>query len=66
MSSEDNAMLINFLTQKGRSWEEIEQIISELKELEEMTVRESIFESISTGQFGLDSIVEEAKNAVAA
>ncbi|MEM9643665.1 MAG: hypothetical protein AAF989_01620 [Planctomycetota bacterium] len=61
MNHEDNSLLIHYLTEQGHSWPEIQQVLSKLNEHDQRTIRESVFDSIETGSFNLEKIVEEAK-----
>ena len=52
--------LIDWLGQRGHSQEEIDKILLKLQQYDEQTMHESVFDSISRGQFDIASIIDEA------
>lgn len=61
MTNDDSALMIDYLTEEGLSWVEIEHVLTKLKEHDQRVFRESVFDSIDSGTFNLNAIVEEAK-----
>ena len=57
---DDDAILAEFLQQRGHSEEEIARITKRLAEHDAESMRESIFDSIAAGTFNLDDIIKQA------
>ena len=55
-----HAQLIAWLENQGHSEYEIERILAKVHEYDEKTVHESIFDSIDSGAFDIQRIVDEA------
>lgn len=55
-----HAQLIAWLENQGHSTAEIERILAKVQEYDEKTVHESIFDSIDSGAFSIQSIIDEA------
>jgi len=62
MSVEDprHEELVEWLREQGHSSEEIEKILAKVAEYDAQTLHESVFDSISRGDFDLSSIIKEA------
>jgi hypothetical protein len=62
MSAEDprHQELVEWLCKQGHSSDQIEKILAKVAEYDAQTLHESVFDSISRGQFDLSSIIEEA------
>ena len=60
--SNDDAVLIDFLRQESCSWHEIEIVLRRLREYDNRTMRESVFDSIASGTFSLKKIIEECND----
>jgi hypothetical protein len=63
MSAEDprHQELIDWLSEQGHGPDQIEKILAKVAEYDAQTLHESIFDSISRGQFDLSSIIKEAQ-----
>jgi len=62
MNHDDNALLIEYLTEQGYPWTEIENVLEKLQEYERRVHRESVFDSIASGSFDLESLLKELKH----
>ena len=60
MADIQNAQLIAWLEEQGHSGAEIEKIMVKVAEYDAQTVRESIFDSISSGTIDIEKFVREA------
>ena len=60
MADIQNAQLIAWLEEQGHSVAEIEKIMVKVAEYDAQTVRESIFDSISSGTIDIEKFVREA------
>lgn len=62
MSAEDprHQELVEWLREQAHSPDQIEKILAKVAECDAQTLHESIFDSISRGQFDLSSIIKEA------
>jgi hypothetical protein len=62
MSAEDSRHqeLVEWLREQSHSPEQIEKILAKVAEYDAQTLHESVFDSISRGQFDLSSIIKEA------
>ena len=62
MSAEDPRFqeLVEWLREQGHSPVKIEKILVKVAEYDAQTLHESVFDSISKGQFDLSSIIKEA------
>jgi len=62
MSAEDprSQELVEWLREQGHSPVKIEKILAKVAEYDAQTLHESVFDSISKGQFDLSSIIKEA------
>ena len=49
MTNDDSALMIDYLTEEGLSWVEIEHVLTKLKEHDQRVFRESVFDSIDSG-----------------
>ncbi len=61
-NTDDDGLLIHLLTQEGHSWPEIQSVLQELREHDNQTMRESVFNSIESGTFDLSAIIEAFKD----
>lgn len=52
--------LVEWLREQGHNQDEIEKILVKVAEYDAQTLHESVFDSISRGQFDLSSIIKEA------
>ena len=55
-----HAQLISWLENQGHSPAEVEKILAKVDEYDVKTVQESIFDSIESGAFNLQAIIDEA------
>lgn len=55
-----HAQLITWLENQGHTPEEIDKILARVGDYDAQTVHESIFDSIDTGAFDIQSIIAEA------
>ena len=60
MADIQNAQLIAWLEEQGHTAVEIEKIMVKVAEYDAQTVRESIFDSISSGTIDIEKFVREA------
>jgi hypothetical protein len=60
MADIQNAQLIAWLEEQGHSAADIEKIMVKVAEYDAQTVRESIFDSISSGTIDIEKFVREA------
>lgn len=58
-----HAELTTWLKERGHSTEEIAKILTKVAEYDSQTVRESIFDSIDSGDFNISAIIDEALRA---
>lgn len=61
MTVDENALLIDYLREEGCSQREIEDVLKKLRSHDRRTMRESVFDSIASGNFNLQSIIKEVK-----
>ncbi len=54
--------LRNYLGEQGHSAEQVEHILQRLREFDRKMVNESVFDSIESGQFNLQHLIDEALN----
>ena len=59
---DNDAVLAHLLTEQGCSLEEIEHILRKLREHDQRTIRESVFDSVEAGRFDLKALIEEARD----
>ena len=52
--------VIDWLKEQGHTPEQIDKILVKLQEYDDQTMHESLFDSISNGQFDISSIIQEA------
>jgi DNA-binding transcriptional MerR regulator len=52
--------LINWLREQGHTPAEIDKIVAKVREYDQRTVHESVFDSIERGSFDLKKIIREA------
>ncbi len=62
MTPDDDEALVQILSNQGCSEDEIDQIMRKLQEYDNRMIRESVFESIASGNFDLKSFIDEVKN----
>lgn len=55
-----HAQLIAWLENQGHTEEEIEKILAKVDQYDAKTVQESIFDSIESGAFNIQAIIDEA------
>lgn len=60
MSEHQHAQLIAWLEDRGHTSDEIDRILTKVKEYDERTVHESVFDSIESGAFDLGRLIDEA------
>jgi hypothetical protein len=62
MSAEDprHQELVEWLREQGHNSDEIEKILAKVAEYDAQTLHESVFDSISRGDFDLSAIIKEA------
>ncbi|MEO0532194.1 MAG: hypothetical protein AAF266_16735 [Planctomycetota bacterium] len=60
MSDHQHAQLIAWLEDRGHTSDEIDRILAKVKEYDERTVHESVFDSIESGAFDLAKVIDEA------
>ena len=60
--SDDNDVVIRFLKERGYSETDIQRVIKKLEEYEDKTLRQSVFDSIDSGGFNIDQIIQDALN----
>ena len=58
--SRGQSELINWLQERGHSPEEVAKILAKVAQYDARTVNESIFDSISSGDFDIAGLIEEA------
>ena len=61
MSENDYSELIEQLKEQGCDAAAIAEVLEQVKEYDQQTIRESVFDSIETGGFDLAAIIEQAK-----
>lgn len=61
MANEDE-MLEVYLREQGCSDEEIRQILGKLRQHDDVTFRDSVFDSIESGSFNLKALIEDTKD----
>ena len=59
-SEEDYQVLVEWLTEKGHSEEEIQTILARVREYDEKTQHDSVMDSIGAGRMSLDALVKDA------
>ncbi|MEM9353565.1 MAG: hypothetical protein AAGA92_11175 [Planctomycetota bacterium] len=52
--------LVRWLREQGHGEAEVERIMEKVKEYDEKTVRESVFDSLESGSFDIAKIIDEA------
>ncbi|MEN0110535.1 MAG: hypothetical protein AAF805_07400 [Planctomycetota bacterium] len=60
MPDQRHAQLVAWLQDRGHSAEEIDRILAKVAEYDDRTARESVFDSIETGGFDLQGLIDEA------
>lgn len=60
MSETRHAQLVSWLQDQGHTEAEITKILAKLDQYDEKTIRESVFDSIDSGQFDLTALIKEA------
>ena len=55
-----HAELVAWLQERGHSPEEVAKILAKVAEYDAQTVNESIFDSISSGDFDIAGLIEDA------
>jgi hypothetical protein len=60
MSELEHAQLIAWLQDQGHNEDDIQKILAKVAEYDAQTMHESIFDSISSGQFNFAALVKEA------
>jgi len=56
----DHTEIRQWLAERGHSREEVERIMRQLENYDAQAVRDSIFDSIDTGQFNIEQVIREA------
>lgn len=59
-SGNDYQVLVEWLTDRGHTEDEIGTILARVRDYDEKTQHDSIMDSIGSGRMSLDSIVKEA------
>lgn len=59
MTESDTAVLIDHLTDQGCNWKEIEDVLRQLRDNDKRLFRESVFDSIGSGEFELQAKADE-------
>lgn len=62
MSTDGNQPLVNFLTEQGLRWDEIEKVLVKLEDYDKRTFHDCVFESIERGSFNLQEIIDEVRD----
>lgn len=59
MDALDHDIIVRHLKEQGSSETQIREILSKLREYDSDVVKQSIYDSIATGSFDLNSLVQE-------
>ncbi len=59
-TNKDQQEIRQWLAEREHSPEEVEQIMKQLENYDAQAVRDSIFDSIDTGQFDIEQVIAEA------
>ena len=62
MTTDENALLTQYLKDEGCSESEIERVLKKLDDHDDQTMRESVFDSIAAGTFSLKAIIDELRD----
>ncbi len=57
----DDETLVQYLQEQGCSAAEIDQILAKLNQYDKRAVRDSVFDSIASGGFNLQQIIDDLK-----
>ena len=60
VTTETDREVTAWLTERGHSPEEIEKILQQLHQYDVRIIRKSVFDSMHSGEFDIESIVKEA------
>ncbi len=63
MDDTDMKALIEHLRELGCSEDEVKQIIGRVRQYDEETLRDSVFDSIEGGTFNIGAIIDEIRKA---
>ncbi len=56
----DYSLLIEWLEERGMSEEEIQRVLTKVREYDEKTMHDSVMESIGSGRMTLDGLIKDA------
>ena len=59
-AEEDYKVLVEWLTERGHSEDEIQQILARVRDYDEKTQHDSVMDSIGSGRMSLDALVKDA------
>jgi ribose 1,5-bisphosphokinase PhnN len=59
-AEEDYQVLVEWLTERGHSEDEIQTILARVRDYDEKTQHDSVMDSIGSGRISLDALVKDA------
>jgi hypothetical protein len=59
-ASKHNAEIVKYLEELGHTPEEIQKILARLATYDETMVRDALFDSMKSGSFDIDAVIQEA------
>ena len=59
-AEEDYKVLVEWLTERGHSEDEIQKILARVRDYDEKTQHDSVMDSIGSGRMSLDALVNDA------
>ena len=59
-AEEDYQVLVEWLTERGHSEDEIQTILARVRDYDEKTQHDSVMDSIGSGRMSLDALVKDA------
>ncbi len=59
-AEEDYKVLVEWLTERGHSEDEIQKILARVRDYDEKTQHDSVMDSIGSGRMSLDALVKDA------
>lgn len=59
-AEEDYKVLVEWLTERGHSEDEIQTILARVRDYDEKTQHDSVMDSIGSGRMSLDALVKDA------
>lgn len=59
-AEEDYQVLVEWLTERGHSGDEIQTILARVRDYDEKTQHDSVMDSIGSGRMSLDALVKDA------